>query len=216
MIEIVFDRNPEDVFFDEKRPVCLLDDLKLETWEAYRVQARQILEKYKDDKIIIVRFQGTGLSINWLAVALFIESCFFVTNLEAVVFKPENYEEAVSAYKPFVALTVGLKYVLRIYQENWKAIYKDIAGLSYLGLSIKEDYLRNKLVIRLQRENMPQKMSSSTLDEALEIIGIMKTLALLPLQISVDAEIAIVKNDDNPDIDRIIKKVIDYIKPLID
>lgn len=215
MIEIVFDKNPEDVFLDEKRQVCLLDGLMLETWEAYRQQAHQILEKYKNERIVIVRNLGNGLSINWLAVALFIESCFLMTNLEAVVFKPENYDKAVSAYKPFVALTVGLKYILRIYQENWKTIYKDIAGLSYLGLSIKEDYLRNKLMISLQRENPPQKMCASTLDEALEIIGIMKTLALLSLPVSIEAEMAMAKNDHDPDIDQIIRKVVDYIKPLM-
>lgn len=216
MIEIVFDKNQNDIFLGEERPVYKLEASNIKTWDTYRKQARIILEKYKNDQFIIVRNQGSDTSTNWLAVALFIESCLSDTNLEAVVFKVENHEEAISAYKPFVALTIGLKYILRIYQEDWKTIYKEISCLSYLGLTIDKDYSNNKLIVKLLRRKEPQKMSSSTLDKALEIIGIMKTLALSSLPISIEAELGMKEERQTPDINQIIKNVVEYVKPLID
>ena len=65
------------------------------------------------------------------------------------MFKVKEKAAAIQAYKPFIALTIGLKYIIRLYQEELDNVYKEIAGLSYLGLNIKEDYLENKLYMEL-------------------------------------------------------------------
>lgn len=134
--------------------------------------AREILTAYQNDQIIIVRHASQKFSVNWLAAALFTESCFLQSRTEAVVFKTEDYDGAIAAYKPFVALTIGIKYVIRLYQEDFKNMYKDIASLSYLKLSIKEDYLANQLIIKLDKGGETKKIHAATAEEALTAIGI--------------------------------------------
>lgn len=215
MIEIIFDRNMTDIFLDKKRPVFRLENLSAETWEEYRRSARQILTDYQNERIVILSPQDTKLSINQLAVALFVESCFMKTELEAVVFKVEDYWKALENYKPFVALTVGLKYVIRLYQEDLKNAYREIAGLSYLGLVIKEDYIKKSLQITLCGEDKLRVLEAHTLAEMLQTVGILKSLALAACSANISAEIAMPDVSEIVDIDDVINKIVDYVQPWI-
>lgn len=206
MIEIIFDRNLDDSFLNEKRPVAVIEQ-HAEDWHGYRKMAKELLETYKNDRIAIIRAIGKKVSINWLAVALFAESCLFQSRTEAFVFKTENYEETVASYKPFVALTIGIKYALRLYHEDFKNMYKDIAGLSYLGLSIKEDYLRNKLIVKLERGGKTVKMQAVTTEETLAVIGTIKSLALASANVSVEGEFDMAGVSSAVDIDKVIDEI---------
>lgn len=215
MIEIIFDRNPDDVFLNEKRPVFVAEK-HITNWNEYRKQAKEILAKYKNERIVIIRNAGENVSINWLAVALFAESCFVRSETEAVVFKAENYEKAVAAYKPFVALSIGIKYAVRLYQEDLKNMYKDIAGLSYLGLSIKEDFLRNKLIVKFDKAGEVKKMQASTAEEALTAIGIIKSMLLAGVTLPVEGEFDMIEKPSQVDIDKVIDGIVQSMAPLLE
>mgnify|MGYP001051013765 CR=1 FL=1 len=90
MIEIIFDRNAANTFLGEERPVFAVKRSNAASWSEYRRLAREILSAHENDKIVIVRGTGRGVSVNWLAVALFAESCFRQSRTEAVGFKAEN------------------------------------------------------------------------------------------------------------------------------
>lgn len=218
MIEIIFDCNAANTFLGEERPVFAVKRSNAAGWSEYRRLAREILSAHENDKIVIVRGTGRGVSVNWLAVALFAESCFRQSRTEAVVFKAENYEEALAAYKPFVALTIGIKYAVRLYQEDLKNMYKDIASLSYLQLSIKEDYLQNKLIVALDRGGKVKKIKAKTAEEALTAIGIVKSLALVSAAATIECELDILRNPDVADvnIDNVIDGIVRWTQPFFD
>ena len=215
MIEIIFDRNPDDTFLNEKRPVFILEQ-QPEDWLKCRKTAKELLTTYKNDRIVVIRTAHEKISVNWLAVALFIESCFMQGDTEAFVFKTENYEAALASYKPFVALTIGLNYAFRLYQEDLKNIYKDIAGLSYLGLSIKEDYLTNRLIVKLNRGGEVKKMQAATVQDALIAIGVIKSLALASVKVSLEWEFVMADVSQAVDIDRIIDEIVSKVFSLSD
>lgn len=216
MIEIIFDRNADDVFLGEKKPVCSINKQEAQNWQEYRKLAKEILESHKGDKIVIIRNAAQNISVNWLAVALFIESCFLQSETEAVVFKTENYSEALAAYKPFVALSIGLKYAIRLYQDNLINMYKEIAALSYLHLSIKEDYLSNKLSIKFTNGGDTKKIKASTVEEALTAIGIIKSLSLASAPVSIECDFDTTKTSGSADIDKVIQEIVQYTKPFIE
>ena len=123
-----------------------------------------------------------------------------------------------AAYKPFVALTIGIKYAVRLYQEDLKNMYKDIASLSYLQLSIKEDYLQNKLIVTLNRGGKVKKIKAKTAEEALTAIGVVKSLALVSAAATIECELDILRNPDVADvnIDNVIDGIVRWTQPFFD
>lgn len=215
MIEIVLDENTENTFLNAERPVYTIEDAAEKNWAEYRALARKILTMYGDIPIIIIRNNNPRFSINWFAVALFVESCFTKNKLECAVFKVADKAVAVQAYKPFVALTIGLKYIIRIYQEELENVYKEIAGLSYLGLSIKEDYIENKLYMELSTGGEMKRISAQNTEEALAAVAIIKSVALTQKPAHIRAEIHKAEPSPRPDIDKAIASVVSYVRPWI-
>ncbi|MCM1324027.1 MAG: hypothetical protein NC218_07685 [Acetobacter sp.] len=211
MIEIALDENIENTFLNAERPTYIINDTFEKTWKEYRELARKVITMYGDMPIIIIRNNNPNFSNNWFAVALFVESCFIKNKLECVVFKVENREKALQAYKPFIALTIGIKYIIRLYQEELDNIYKEIAGLSYLGLDIKEDYLENKLYMELPSAEEAHILTAQTKEEALTVVAILKSIALTQQPIHFKAEISKVDEKTIPNIDTAIENVVAYV-----
>lgn len=214
MLEIIWDKSLDDTFLNEKRPVFTLENISAQNWSDYIALAQKIISAYRDIPIIIIHPENSSVSLNWLAVALFVQSCLTENKVDAVVFKVAEYEKALAAYKPFVALTIGIKYVIRLYQEELDNVYNEISGLSYLGLNIKEDFVKNKLLFSLPGEGRTQNFSTQTIAEALTVIGIMKSLVLSPLSISIKAEIYMDDKQKPTEINSVIDKIAEYFWPL--
>lgn len=212
MIEIALDENTENTFLNAERPTYTINDIAEKTWKDYRELARKVIAMYGDMPIIIIRNNNPQFSNNWFAVALFVESCFIKNKLECAVFKVKNREKALREYKPFVALTIGLKYIIRIYQEELANIYKEISGLSYLGLDINEDYLENKLFMELPASNAPHILTAKTKEETLSAIAILKCIALTQKQIHIKAEILKTDEKTPPNIDSAIENAVTYVR----
>lgn len=214
MIEIVLDENTENTFLNAERPVYTINDTAEKTWEEYRGLAQKILTSYGDVPIIIIRNTNPQFSINWFAVALFIESCFIKNKLECAVFKVKDKATAIQNYKPYIALTIGLKYIIRLYQEELDNVYKEIAGLSYLGLNIKEDYIENKIYMELPSTGEPYNLNAQTTEEALTTVAILKSISLMQKPIHLHAEILKAESSPHPNIDIAIAEAISYVRKL--
>lgn len=215
MIEIVLDENAENKFLNAERPVYTVSDTGEKTWADYRDLAEKVLKMYGDTPIIIIRNTNPLFSINWFAVALFVTSCFIKNKLECAVFKVEDKAVAVQAYKPFVALTIGLKYIIRLYQDELDNVYKEIAGLSYLGLNIHEDYLENKLYMELPNGGELHNLTAQTAEEALTVVAILKSVALTQKPAHIKAEILKAENSPMPNINTAVANVVSYVKEWI-
>lgn len=215
MIEIVLDETAENVFLNKSCPVYVVNGDEKKSWSDYRVLAHDVVATYNTEKTLIIRNNNPLFSINWFAVALFVESCLVETDLECVVFKTENRQAALKAYRPFIALTISLKYVIRLYQEELPDIYREIAILSYLGLNIKENYAENKLSMELPAEGELFTFNTETTEEALVAVGVLKSLALAQIPVHITAEI--VKNDKSPvpDINKVIDTIVDFVQQWI-
>ncbi len=216
MIEIVLDQNEGDTFLNEIRPVVEINEPVCGGFPAYRQKAREVVEKYALEKIIIIRNQMSDFSINFFALALFVEACLLPNGMECAVIKVKDYPQALRLYKPFVALTIGIKYVMRLCAESAAMIYKEISGLGYLGLEIKNDYLNNKIFLTLPGKEEVRFFKAETVSEALILTGMLKSLALAQTGAAIRAEINIapaVAIDENLIINQIVEMVSPWIKP---
>lgn len=215
MLEIALDENTGNTFLNAERPMYVINDAAEKTWDEYRELARKLITLYAETPIIIIKNNNPQFSNNLFAVALFVESCFIQNKIECAVFKVKNHEKALRAYKPFIALTIGIKYMIRLYQDELDNMYKEIAGLSYLGLEIKEDYLGNKLFMELPAPEEAHLLTSHTKEEALTAVGILKSISLTQKKVHLKAEISKTEDTSVPNIDKAIQKVVEYVKPWI-
>ncbi len=215
MIEIVLDENAGDTFLGESRPVFPVTNSLAYGLQAYRAEARRLIESYAQTQIVIIEAPRQDFSINLFALSLFIESCFIDNDIECAVFKVADSKKATEAYKPFVALTIALKYVMRLVSENVEMIYKEISGLGYLGLEVKQDYLNNKIYLKLQGSSPVKRIYGRNVSEALVCAGIMKALALAKTEASLEAEIDIQAQKNALDTNSVVIKIIDGVQPWI-
>jgi len=215
MIEIVLDQNEGNVFLDKERPVFEIKESIKNSFRAYREKARELLNKYGEEKIIIVRHNLPSFSNNLFSVALFVESCLLPNQAECAVIKVKDYQQALQKYKPFIALTIGIKYVMRLCSESVPTIYREISGLGYLGLEIKNDFVNNKIYMTLPGTEEVKKFRAENVSEALVLTGMLKSLALARTGASIEVEIDIAEQDAVKNQDMIINQIVTEVKPWI-
>lgn len=178
MIEIVLDENDNDEFCGEKYPLVVISDWFPDSWEEYEVKAKQIIEDNAKNNAVIIKINNECL-LNKLALALFTESFEQSNNLEYAVFKVQDLQIARENYKPYVALTIAIKYMLNLANETPKIIYKNISELGYLNIQTKQDYVAN--TIELSLINSYDKnlvIEIDNLQDVLCWVAILKALSL--------------------------------------
>ncbi len=215
MIEVVFDGNDNNLFLDKERPVFTATQPLEENLPAYREAAKLFLQQFNHEFIVIVRNSVPSFSYNLFALALFIESYPLQINLECVVFKVENANEVLAQYRPYVALTIAVKYALRLCGEEHKTIYKEISGLGYLGLGTRNDYLKNKMFLSLDGKEPVYKVKAANINETLATVAMLKALALLHTNTAVEAEIDLGDVLTPVDKEAVIDKIMLLVKPWI-
>lgn len=215
MIEIAIDGHDTDEFLNKTRPVFKIEHFLGKSLTDYRLKAKELLSTYGNQQIVIVRSYQDIFSVNLFALALFIESFHMQNAPDCVVFKVNDAEKTLKQYKPYVALTIGLKYIMRLCDEDTKTIYKEIGNLGYLGLTVKNDYARNKIFISLAGDEAVKKIITFNTFEALVVTGVLKSLALAKKGASIEAEINIVEETNSIDEEGIIMQVYEMVHPWI-
>ena len=140
MIDIAFDMHRDNTFCGESFSVITVDN-PAHTWADYKEQADMLIKEHSSEKTVVVKVNNADFSINKFSVALFVSSFEAADKPDLVVFKVDDLEWAREAYKPYLALTVALKYVLQLFNQPPEAICRNVSILGYLGLLIETDYV---------------------------------------------------------------------------
>ena len=214
MLEIAFYSGNDNIFLDKERKVIKIDSLPSTAFSEYKKKATEVISSFSNEKIIIIETDQT-VSINYLALALFIISCYTNNKIECAVFRTADRQTTIKNYKPFVALTIAVKYVMRLCHENTHDLYKSFLDLGYLRLHSQKDYLQNKIYLKLEQGGERHKVSIQTTHDAIKIVGMLKALSLAKKEVSFDVEIKENLDDNTFDEKEIIDQLIEDIKPWI-
>jgi hypothetical protein len=216
MIEVVLDSHDNNVFLDAERPVY--DEIRLfsgTTLADYRQEARKLIAKFPKTPIVIIKEQP-NFSVNMLALAVFIESCNVQNELDCIVFKVSDYEASLQAYKPFVAISIAIKYALRLCQEEDPAVvYREFLVLNYLNFEIKEDYAQDTIVITLLGDAPLQQLVTKTPAEALAAVSALKALSLAQVNANIRLEMSKSLSPFPLDAEQVIAHFMKIIQPFI-
>lgn len=218
MLEIVFDENASCEFLGQK---CQMIDLEIPVaanWRQYRQIAQQLINNYAKQMAVIINLPTEGEAMNNLALALSVEAYDEHTHLESVVFKVKDSRLAMAAYKPFMALANSLRYtrdLLKLSEEERRA---DIKRLGYLGLKVKEDYIKASIEIDWKGIKPVKKFAADGMLAALVLVGVIKKHAICKDEISLhgvigtDAEAGAEKISEPKDENEMIEKIIEYVR----
>lgn len=215
MIEIAFDSNNNNLFKNQPCPLYEINEFKGSDFTNYQQLARAVIAAFPEARIIIIRNQAENCSINLLAVALFIEAYHLPNMLECAVFKVEDNAAAMEEYKPYIALTIGMRLALRLCHENTRAIYREIENMGYLGLNIKTDYIAQKIYLGLSGNGNTTTFTANTAQEAVAVAASLKALSLAQTGADIKAEITI--NHNGPEINEqtVIMQIVQNVNPWI-
>ena len=208
MLEIAFDKNDNDEFLNQRRQVVEITDIECKTFTDYWKFANQILSKYEKEQIIIIRNSSVSFSSNIFAVALFVSSCLNQTKTECVVFKVEDHKKALQSYKPYVALTIALKYAIRLYNLPVNEAYKEIANMSYLGIDIKINYQDKIISMSLNNKEQGADYIGNDIEQAIISAATLKAFALMQIKSNYTAQIYQNVQNTTVDINNIILQIV--------
>ena len=215
MIEIAFDSNNNNLFKNQPYPLYKVNKFSGSDFTNYQQLARAVIAAFPEARIIIIRNQAENCSINLLAVALFIEAYHLPNMLECAVFKVEDNAAAMEEYKPYIALTIGMRLALRLCHENTRAIYREIENMGYLGLNIKTDYIAQKIYLGLSGNGNTTTFTANTAQEAVAVAASFKALSLAQTGADIKAEIAINHHDAEINEQAVIMQIVQNVNPWI-
>lgn len=215
MIEIALDNNNNDLFKDKPCPLYRISEFSAHDFTDYQRLAERIITAYPEAGIIIIRNLSDNCSINLLAVAMFVEACRLQTKLECAVFKTNNYLEAMEEYKPYIALTIGIRLALRLCKETADAIYREIQNMGYLGLAVTTDYINSKINVALSGTGSKAVLKAENTAEAIAVASTLKALSLARANADVTAEIAVNNSACEINEQKIILQIIKNVNPWI-
>ncbi len=216
MIEIVLDGNADDEFCGQKYSVIEIVSENLNSWTEYKQLAQQIIIDYAKEYAVIIKLENPNTFLNKLAVALFVESIKTPNQLQYAVFKVKNLEKAREEYKPYVALTIAIKYALNLANENHNTIYKNISELGYLGIETEQDYIGNSIILRLPNSNStPIIMNSNNLEDTICGVALLKALSLAQVKVSIVLKIVRNETEISSNKDVLVEKIIQNVSPWI-
>lgn len=216
MIEIAFDKNLDASFRSQEYPLLDVPDLHDKKFADYVVYAEDIFRQYKSEKYLIVIADDKKFNFNKLALAFFIASCFDSKNAaECLVIKTIDYEAAFAGYKPYIAVSIGIKYALRLAAEDVGTIYKELKCLNYLNFSIKEDYIENSIHYVSHSSNGSSCVADNVF-EALVLASSYKILALAEIETPFDVIIHITKEKGTLNTEKMVDEILRNISDFID
>ncbi len=216
MIEIAFDKNKNNIFQQKEYRVLRIPPLNDKPFEAYSNFAEEIFNLYQNEPYLIVFEDNSLFDTNKLALALFIQSCFFAESiLGCVVFKTDDTKLAFEKHKPYIAVGIGIKYALRLSSENEATIYKELKTLNYLNFSITENFTNKTLLFRLDGRQPLKKIETQTLKDAIIFVSLLKILSLAGIDENIELLVHITQNQEQPNPQELISKILEKTKPYI-
>lgn len=216
MIEIAFDEHITGDFKGKPYPVLEVPTLKGAPFESYLMFAQRVFHVYQSSQYLIVFADENLFDVNKLGLALFIRSCFEDENpLECVVFKTGEVHAAFEAYKPYIAASIGIKYILRLADLPTVSVYKELKCLNYLGFTLKENYRKRSITYRLTADTPLKTIEAHTIFDALTNIGCLKAICLANIKDNIELEVFIKKDPEQIDLQKLISETLKKISAYI-
>ena len=216
MIDIAFDVHEGNTFCNNECPVIVIDKAPND-WLEYMRKAEKVINHYGENKTIILQINNPQFSINKFSLALFVASIKLPSKLELAVFKVKDLEEAREAYKPYLALTIAVKYVLQLFNETPEVIYKNISGLGYLGLSITTDYIENTMTLVYEGAQEPSyHFETDNAFDALVMAAVLKTVSLAQVKAKFEVKMVLNSTPQKRTIDDLMAQIFKIVSAWID
>lgn len=216
MIDVILDTGKSTHFCNDKNPLIEVNELNSYSIDAYKELAKNIITDYAKENVIVIKINNSDISLNKLALFLFISSIILPNKIEYVVFKVEDIEDAKEKYKPYVALTIGIKYALTLTNETPKNIYKNISELGYLDIKSSRDYILNSMTLSLSKGKGPvQTIKIDNLQDTITYVAILKALSLSQKDVNIELQIDITEEETPLNNEQLIEKIISEILPWI-
>lgn len=215
MIDFAFDIHEGNTFCNEICSVVSIDNAP-QTWAEYVKQAEDFINCYGAEKTIILQIKNPQFSTNMFSLALFVKSIKTPCLLNLVVFKVKNLEAAREAYKPYLALTIAVKYVLQLFNASPEVIYKNISALGYLGLLIKNDYAKNTMTLVYEGGEEPlHYFETDNVFDALVMSAVLKTISLAQIKEKFEVKMFLNLEPQKIEVDDLVAKILETVSPWI-
>lgn len=215
MIEIAFDKHLDRFFDGQEYPLLDIPNLLDKSFDFYIEYAKKILASHSSEKYLMFFSDAERFNTNKLALAFFVVSCLdFENSVECLVIKSANYNEEFEGYKPYVAVSIGVKYVLRLIKEPVDVIYKELKCLDYLGFSIKEDYVQNSICY--SQGSFERVVTTNSVHDALVYASLYKILALAKIDIPFKLIVNIIKDNEVLQAENVVSDILHQVSSYID
>ena len=217
MIEIAFDEHITAEFKGKPYPVLEVPTLKGAPFTDYLSFAQSAFKTHQNNQHIIIMEDENLFDTNKLGLALFIRSCFENESpLECVVFKTRDMHQAFEAYKPYIAASIGIKYILRLAHLSPTEIYKELKCLNYLGFTLKENYATKSIVYRMTGQSPLKRIEAHTIFDALTNIGLMKAISLAGITDNIELEVFTQSEPEQIDLQELVKETLKRLSAYIE
>ena len=177
MLEIVFDEGKDALFMGQS---CKMQKLETEanpTWTQARSFAQKIIENNAEERGLKVQFDKEN-NIPLFSLAFCVEAYDEKTKLETLVIEVSNSKEMIAVFAPYAALNNAVRYMRDLYHMEEKEAYADIKRLGYLGLQVKEDYIKKQITVKWQAREKLKYYSAQTTNAAFVLVGLFKFWAI--------------------------------------
>ncbi len=215
MIEIAFDIHKNNQFKGKTYQLLDVPCLKGSSFEEYLNFARTYFETNTDCVYIIALEDNCLYDVNKLALSFFIQSCLIPNKAECFVFKVSDSKKAFENYKPYIAASIGIKYALKLAEENVQNIYKELKCLNYLNFQIQENYLNNTLTYKMTGNNLLKMIEANTVFEAIVFVSVLKILSLAGIKDNIELKVKVQRTEVVLDkaklVNEILKQISSYI-----
>ena len=216
MIEIAFDKHINALFQGQEKPLLDVPDLCNKSFEDYINYAQSVFCNYQSDKHIIVIADKQHFNSNKLALAFFVCSCFNDNSaIECLVIKDVNYEEEFEKYKPYIAVSIGIRYALLIAQKPIDLIYKELRCLNYFDFIIEEDFVKN-LIRYIPHNHVESKVETDSAHDAIVYVSLYKILALAKIEKNFEIIVHTTKNEEELNPQKLVSDILQKASKFVD
>lgn len=208
MISIAFDIHNDNTFCGQNFSVIEIDETA-QSWNDYKKLADVLVREHSAEKTIVIKVNNDDFSINKFAVALFVSSFETAGRLELAVFKVDDLESTREAYKPYLALTVALKYILQLFDQSPNEICKSISILGYLGLLIETDYANNIMSLEYSGKSEDfYEVEANNCFDVLMWVAILKAISLAQIQTKIKLNVVLDFKQQQIDINELLEQIV--------
>ena len=130
MIEIALYNHQNDTFEKQNYPFVAIEEFTGTSFADFTKEARAFILRHSQDQVVVINKYPPNFDFNLFAIALTVESLRTENYINCVAIQVSDLATATEAFKPFIALTFGLKYVHTLQEMDTKSLFRDLSSLT--------------------------------------------------------------------------------------